>query len=460
MTVGAVAGESPVLEQLLSTVESGLKTAAMLSPDEIWTCSDSDVEALLLVHARLESVTAAIGHLIVRDADVRDLAGSVGMKSTRRWLATKLTLTPAEAKARVQTADMLSRKAKGTAAALLEGRVNSTQVRAIAKGLGQVESLASADEFAEAEAFFLTEGIGLHAGHIARLADHLQETLDPDGDEPKDKAQRSRGVTITDVGGGQYRIRGILTAECAALVKAATDPLAAPKPAVRGPDGETREKDTRTPAQRTHDAIADVFRQYLRHGDTGTSHGVSPHLSVTATIAAYKGDSGHPFGRTATGQDLDQATLRRLACDAGMTPILLDALGIPLDVGRERRTVTPAIWKALVARDVGCIGEGCTRPASWCEAHHFPPWEEGGITSVDTCALVCSDEHYLAHHEGWEIRLGADGHPEMIPPPWVDREQRPRRNAHWKLIRDGLKAAAPYPPNSTDPETSEPDRGP
>jgi hypothetical protein len=34
----------------------------------------------------------------------------------------------------------------------------------------------------------------------------------------------------------------------------------------------------------------------------------------------------------------------------------------------------------------------------------------------------------------------------------VDPEQRPRRNAHWKLIRNGLK---------TDPEHGdEPDRGP
>jgi hypothetical protein len=112
-------------------------------------------------------------------------------------------------------------------------------------------------------------------------------------------------VTITDLGGGLHRIKGILTAECAAPLRAACDP--------------------------------------------------------------YQGDSGHPFARTATGQDLDQATLRRLACDAGMTPILMNVLGVPLDVGRERRTVTPGIWKALVARDVGCIGEGCTRPASWCE---------------------------------------------------------------------------------------------
>jgi hypothetical protein len=460
MTVGAAAGLSPVRELLLSTVENARKAALMLSPDEMWTCSDADVEALLTLHAQLESVTAAIGHLIVRDADVRDLAGTAGMTSTRQWLAAKLTITPGEAKARVKTADMLSRAAKATHAALIAGRVNPEQARTIATGLEQIEPVASAEEFADAEAFFRTEGIGLHAGHIRRLADHLLATLDPDGTEPAEKARRSRGVTITDLGGGQHRIRGIFTAECAALIKAAVDPLAAPKPAVKSPDGGVREKDPRTPAQRTHDAIADVVRQYLRHGDTGSSHGVRPHLTVTATIQTYQGDSGHPFARTATGKDLDQATLRRLACDAGMTPVLINALGVPLDVGRERRIVTPAIWKALVARDIGCIGEGCTRPASWCEAHHFPPWEDGGITSVDTCALLCSDEHHRVHHDGWEVRLGPDGHPEMIPPPWIDPDQRPRHNAHWKLVRDGLATAAHYPPATPEPEPADPDRGP
>ena len=123
MTVGAVVGKSPALEQMLGAVESAVKAAASLAPDEMWTCTDADVEALLLAHARLEAATAAIGHLIVRDADVRGLAAHDGMVSMARWLATKLTLTPGEAKARVKTAEMLSRKATDTASALAEGRV-------------------------------------------------------------------------------------------------------------------------------------------------------------------------------------------------------------------------------------------------------------------------------------------------------------------------------------------------
>ncbi len=139
--------------------------------------------------------------------------------------------------------------------------------------------------------------------------------------------------------------------------------------------------------------------------------------------------------------------MRKICCDAGITPIVTDTLGAPLNVGRESRTVTPAIWAALVARDLGCVFDGCTRPAAWTQAHHIVHWADGGETSLANCALVCDHHHDAIHHRGWHIRLAADGHPEVIPPPWIDPLQQPRRNAHWKLLRDGLK-------------TDEPDRGP
>src|SRR5689334_3413816 len=122
MTVGAATGPGPDSEAaghplyavLAGMVAEGRRGAGMASPQEIWTCSDSTVEALVLIHAQLESVTAALGHLIVRDADVRDLASKDGAVSTASWLGQKLTLHPGEAKARVKTAEMLSRTATAT----------------------------------------------------------------------------------------------------------------------------------------------------------------------------------------------------------------------------------------------------------------------------------------------------------------------------------------------------------
>lgn len=464
MTVGAVAGTHPAVSMLTEARELARKAEAMLAPDEVWTLSDADVDQVLRAQSALDSASAAVGVRAVREADVRGLAAADGKVSTAIWLAKKLDLHPGEAHARVRAADLLSRKGAATMEALAAGRVNPDQARAIARGLSKVEPVASAEEFGDAEALLLREGIGLHAGQITRLARHIEAVLDADGTEPAgdpddgddpaaspqerraDRTRRKRALTITNLGNGLHRITGDLTDEVAALMKAALDPLAAPRPAVNGV------RDERSAPQRRHDALGDVFRQFLRFGKNPTGHGVRPHVHLTATVETLAGDGGHPFARTATGEDLDLATLRRFACDAGITPILADTLGVPLAMGREVRTATPAQWAALVARDIGCIGEGCTRPASWCEAHHIRWWEHGGDTDLENLALVCSHEHYLIHHQGWQVQMAEDGHPEMIPPKWVDPEQRPRRNAHWKLLRDGLKQPAP--------ESDDPDRGP
>jgi hypothetical protein len=29
--------------------------------------------------------------------------------------------------------------------------------------------------------------------------------------------------------------------------------------------------------------------------------------------------------------------------------------------------------------------------------------------------------------------MAADGRPELIPPPWIDSQRKPRRNKHWEV---------------------------
>jgi hypothetical protein len=137
------------------------------------------------------------------------------------------------------------------------------------------------------------------------------------------------------------------------------------------------------------------------------------------------------------GRGLSAETLRRLACDATITSVLTDGHRVPLDVGRQQRTITPGLWAALVVRDRGCVFPGCTRPVAWCEAHHIRAWADGGETKLANLALLCGHHHQTVHHEGWQIRLTDHRHPELIPPPWVDPDRTPQRNPYWRL-RDHL----------------------
>ena len=62
-------------------------------------------------------------------------------------------------------------------------------------------------------------------------------------------------------------------------------------------------------------------------------------------------------------------------------------------------------------------------------AHHINFWERDfGPTSYQNGCLLCPFHHTEIHKEEWVIRTAADGIPELIPPKWIDPQQRPRRN--------------------------------
>ncbi|HET6166405.1 MAG TPA: HNH endonuclease signature motif containing protein, partial [Marmoricola sp.] len=99
------------------------------------------------------------------------------------------------------------------------------------------------------------------------------------------------------------------------------------------------------------------------------------------------------------GTEVSPGEARRLACGAGLIPAVLGGPSAVLDVGREQRLFTRAQRIALTLRDKGCRAEGCDRPPSWTEAHHFDHWSEGGTTDLDNAVLLCGFHHRLAHHD-------------------------------------------------------------
>jgi hypothetical protein len=148
------------------------------------------------------------------------------------------------------------------------------------------------------------------------------------------------------------------------------------------------------------------------------------------------GRGAGPFGFTGTGTlaftgPVTASTVRKIACDADIIPVLLGSQGRILDIGRTSRVFPPHIRKALTARDQGCSFPDCTIPAPWCEAHHIDYWSRGGTTGTDNGTLLCSHHHHLIHKEQWTIQLRT-GVPWFIPPPHLDPRQQPRRNHYFR----------------------------
>ncbi|MEJ1116844.1 HNH endonuclease signature motif containing protein, partial [Paenarthrobacter sp. CCNWLW172] len=164
----------------------------------------------------------------------------------------------------------------------------------------------------------------------------------------------------------------------------------------------------------------------------GTGAGTVAGLGTGAGTAPVTGigtGAGIGTGTATFTGPMHPNTIRKIACDADILPVVLGSDSRVLDIGRTTRIFPPHIRKAITARDQGCAFPDCTMPAPWCEAHHTTYWSNGGTTSTDNGTLLCSHHHHLIHKEQWRIDIKT-GIPWFIPPPHIDPHQTPRRNHH------------------------------
>ncbi|MHA7188854.1 HNH endonuclease signature motif containing protein [Arthrobacter sp. MDT2-16] len=146
-------------------------------------------------------------------------------------------------------------------------------------------------------------------------------------------------------------------------------------------------------------------------------------------------------GRAVFAEQMSTRSIRRLACDAYIIPLVLGGDGQVLDLGRANRLFPPHLRRALVARDIGCAFPDCTVPASWCEAHHITPWAHGGNTSIDNGVLLCAHHHHTIHQGQWTV-ASRNGMPWFTPPPHLARHgTTARRNRYWNVRPDVLTAS-------------------
>ena len=403
------------------------------SVTELWRCGQGDLVDLLESSHRLVSQANAVHLAVVAEVTERKVAEDLGAINTAALLRARLNLSPKAAREADKLAAAFTGAHPDTGAALAAGRICLEQATAIIDVLTALPEVATAAHLVFAEQFLLDKAQELNARDLRRLAAALVDAIDPDGAEPReDLARGKRAAFFRDNRDGTQTLTWTDTHESMALAKAAIEALSAPLPGVDGT------ADPRCAAERRADALLDLCARALRSGELPGARGVKPHLHITMSAETLHGKDGAPAASTSTGERLSPEAVRRIACDADLTPIILDGHGVPLFVGRTSRTVTPGQWAALVVRDGGCVFPSCTRPAAWCTAHHGIHWIDDGLTDLDNLYLLCSAHHVTVHHGGWAIRMGPQGHPELIPPPWVDPYGAPRRNEHWRTQRELL----------------------
>lgn len=130
-----------------------------------------------------------------------------------------------------------------------------------------------------------------------------------------------------------------------------------------------------------------------------------PDAEVVVLIDEATLRSGvHAATQMDTGSvDLPVETVRQMACDAGIIPVVLGGEGQVLDVGRVRRLATHAQRVALRAMYATCAVPDCDVPFDRCQPHHLHGWGDGGSTNLDSLAPLCRAHHTVVHMGGWSI---------------------------------------------------------
>ena len=106
--------------------------------------------------------------------------------------------------------------------------------------------------------------------------------------------------------------------------------------------------------------------------------------------------------------DLPIETVRRMACTADVTPIIVGADGVHLHLGATTRLANRAQRQALRAMYRGCAIPGCCVAWDYVVIHHLKYFRNGGPTDIENLLPLCTKHHHYAHEGGWQFHLTAD----------------------------------------------------
>ena len=136
--------------------------------------------------------------------------------------------------------------------------------------------------------------------------------------------------------------------------------------------------------------------------------GVDATVVVTMTLENLLGDS-HTPAMLDTGDPITAAQARKLACEAGIIPMVLGGKSKILDLGRRKRLYDPYQRIAIRHRDKQCTTLGCDWPAALCHVHHNIPWSRGGKTDIADGRLLCPRHHSYAHSPKYQMKTVKNG---------------------------------------------------
>ncbi|HET7399167.1 MAG TPA: DUF222 domain-containing protein [Intrasporangium sp.] len=402
-------GEPPEPHAVAALLAAMARTVRLLARDyPTWSLPEGAVGEVIAQAQVLREMAHSLTAVLAGEADGRGLGSEDGL-SRPDWVrshAPGLDGGQASTVTKVGAAMSEPRWAR-LAEKVRDGRVTVAQAAVLVRFHEDVQTIADPEQLAGiVEAMVDTVEV-FTVRELTRLTDHARTSLKPPRELDAQDAGRRLGRAFSRVGRSagmsEYRLR--LDPEGAAIIDAAIDPLSRPRPDL-GWDGVDRD-DPRSPATRRADALLELVGRAVAAPE-GMPRTERAKLVVTMSVEALLGQL-RGAGVAKNDEVLSPSTVRRLACDAGIIPVVLAGPSEVLDVGHEERFFTPAQRRALAIRDRGCTFPGCTIPPQWCESHHVKHWLHGGPTDLLNAALLCARHHTVVHVRGLVATVTSTG---------------------------------------------------
>ncbi len=334
------------------------------------------------LYAHINAATFALLEMIRRFDELQLYAG-FNCKSTAHWLNWACGIGLGAGREKVRVAEAL-RELPKINRAFREGSVSYSKVRALTR-------VATRDNEAE----FLNIAQHSTASQTERIIRHHRQVLAAD----RDKVHPKRFLEVLWDSDGGLVFKGRLTADQGALFIKALE-QAFNEHDKRELQKAAHQDDEPLSAKRA-DALMILTECSLAASPSSTAdrYQVSVHVSAKTLRGELDPDDAPQL---ANGPILSLKTAERLTCDGSIVPIMENAKGEPLSVGRKTRTVPPALRRALHRRDKGCRFPGCEQ-IQHVDAHHIQHWAHGGETKLDNLVLLCRYHHRQLHEGGYSI---------------------------------------------------------
>jgi hypothetical protein len=384
------------------------------------------------------------------DADM-DWAAD-GSSSGAAWQGPRLGITAHHARERIKVARWL-RHGDLVGEALEQGRLTWAKVALFARFVTD----GCLERFAQDEAWLVSTCERLRVEHCSRFLRYWATHADPDAAEGDDNARwEHRSLMVAEAWDGMGDVRANLTPEALLMFRTLLDRVE--QELFRDEDPKDPAHIERTPSQRRHDAMVEIFRRAAafdeqngktarpslvtfldyeatrtraadaarrkakddarwaaecerRKDDTETTSdgdASDPEPPSPPTVAPDEHDepSDAALATRWDGPVISRATAQRWLCDADVARLLIGPDGEVLDLGRTARLYSAPQRKAIIARQGGeCIWLDCDRPVGWLQVHHLDEWDrDDGETNLDRGVAACTHHHHRLHEGGFSIR--------------------------------------------------------